>query len=1021
MFFFIEPEKLSEQDEIDAYGPISMIEDENGNRSSVNPELKYNITSRFKLSSEAKAFACVDGQLIVQQSDVDDSLVNLIIKPCFKLNVPIEVEYYIYRGILKSSLIDEQNNCILPQGSGVNDLINRIWQDPPSDISYGTLGYDDGTINGNVNIEDIFNFLITGIDSIYVTEGEWFGTFSNIHKIGFEVILKTNKLSINLDYVRSSGYEIDVTNLSGFNERIKREEILNFIDPAALYGMHFNERVKYYDESASNNIQTTTTNANSNKFIYTKLIEKFYSKNRVYIDIRSEKGYSYNFYQNYKVSETDSDSIRIRTQTGNTPLNAQEYHTYQWPILILTATHSTGNENSLKLSLRIDDNIKPILYTETNLSKDKGISNDRVTSRYFKTAELIDNGNNPDHTAWTNMFRILFPNTQSGTSREYVSNYVKMNYYRSEYNEDAPNAVLKNEHYYNSSFCSIDIPSIGDVNAVDKKVESSNPIYVREPNNHDGSGNFQLNMINGAYWDSNRVLFYSTIQYENTALTSGKEFINTYPQKLDLNSSDYGLSELKKRTEIICREYEIATNNVIRIPGINFYKSNDLVDSGKNHKENAMLLGLTVDEFNSLKNDSQLSNLHQRFIYLGPDSNNPFTTIPDTDNDNAEYRYYKYTVQLQGFDSNGNRTIATPSYNSSAITVYSRDNQFFSSTDFSVNERLTAGQNGQNEINRIEFHIYHDGVVKINDNVDFALPRGIENIYYFYYNHVPLQPLVTEICNLEMVIADKMKRNVPYANTGSRYPNEFVDGHNYNDDAIDGVSAGQVHLDPENGDVVIEGTTVPGNTSYGIRRYIRDLSSTENVRKIFMVKLVTHEGTGEIWYINNGQKIWRDESDPEYDPFRFANTDLNIDMRYANTVRLYANPVIAAGVMGALVRFFNTNQNVDFVESQGFAYPDGTSYPSTMHVNGLAFDITYKGTMRARGSLNLNENQCISQDGNFLSALYFFGYRRFLIGQNGSPAYGTSANYVSNLNNNYPGTVPDSYHEDHIHADSFNF
>jgi len=142
-------------------------------------------------------------------------------------------------------------------------------------------------------------------------------------------------------------------------------------------------------------------------------------------------------------------------------------------------------------------------------------------------------------------------------------------------------------------------------------------------------------------------------------------------------------------------------------------------------------------------------------------------------------------------------------------------------------------------------------------------------------------------------------------------------------------------------------------------------------------------------------------------------------MRYANTVRFYANPIVGAGIMGALIRFFKLNQNAPFVESQGFAYPNATSYPSKKHVNGLAFDMTYRGKMDARGTLNITEAEAINFDGQFLKALDFFGFNWFYIGKVGSSRNGTSSNYIKTLDDDYPNTHRDKYHEDHIHVQNF--
>ena len=188
-----------------------------------------------------------------------------------------------------------------------------------------------------------------------------------------------------------------------------------------------------------------------------------------------------------------------------------------------------------------------------------------------------------------------------------------------------------------------------------------------------------------------------------------------------------------------------------------------------------------------------------------------------------------------------------------------------------------------------------------------------------------------------------------------------------------------------------------------------------------LFRSTTNNGNGDIWDCtgaNNDIRNYKNDTDANYNPFRIENTDLNIDLRFGATVRLYANPILAAGVIGALIRYSSLNEGYNYVESQGFAYPDGTSYPSTSHVNGLAFDLTYKGSMSLRGSLNLTEEEAIGEDVALLSALNYYGFTSFLIGNSGSSVYGTSANYINNLDN-IEGTAKRSDHEDHIHAQKF--
>ncbi|NRR93131.1 hypothetical protein HSX10_16260 [Winogradskyella undariae] len=1042
MYFFIDPSNLTLQNEYHSYGPVSIVLNSDGTQSGVDATLKYNITSKFKLTNEARAFACQNGSIAIVQSLEDASLVNVILKPSNSIDLPLDVKYYIYRGIKRDSLVGGDNN-VIDASDDNNTLINRIWSLPDIYPANENLGYLD---NNNIpadfdSIDRIFDEDVPDVVPCYINEGEWFGTFTKDFDIGFEILLNNNRFVASHEYASVGSYEIDVNGLAGYNERVKREEILHFIDPAAFFGMYFMEKVSYYDTDGTDNTSETDTDPTDEEtFIYTKLISKFFTKNKLYLDIRSEKGYSYNLYQNYRdTAENNDNNVQVKVNPGTSnPYIIQEYLTDEWPILILESEHATGNENSLRLKLRINDNLKPILYMEkVNI---RGTAANPVTtkmteptSNYIKTKTLIDNPDDDDDNDrldWTNEFRLRFPNTQDGSTRNYISNYCKLYYFKTKYNTEigganaAPNTVLRNQHYYDSTFCSIDIPTIGNIANKRRWVESANPIYVREPYNNDGTGNFQLNMINGAYWDDERVLMYARLDYENSAETSEKEYLNTYDHNLNFETTEFNYH--RNRLKFICKPYEIEADETINIIGINFFDSGGLAgggSSGENHKENCMLLGLSRDQLAAIQ-ETGLNSVHQRFIKLELmidfTANTPYHTT-EADDDDIQYRYYKYLLRLEGLDENGMRDIENPSYQANNIVLYSRDNQFFHSAEFSADEEITPGSN------RPEFHIYNDGVIKISDNIDLALLLNADgtnstNIYYKYYNAANTvatveEANITDICNLEFVMADKMKY---IGNNLGSHPTGYTEVINYNDagNRIDGVSAGLVQKNNTTGDIVVGPTTVPCNRPYGTKRYSQDKSSSDRIRKIFMVRMVTNNGNGEIWNCTNGERNYHGLNDALYDPFRFTNDDLNIDMRYAATVRLYANTLLAAAVMGGLIRFFELNEDASFVESQGFAYPDGSSYPSRAHVNGLAFDMSYKGSLDLRGSLDLTEEEAIQEDGELMNALWFYGFNSFLIGQNGGAIYGTSANYINTLEDDYRGTrFP--HHEDHIHAQRF--
>jgi hypothetical protein len=129
MHFFIDHTALSTlQSGDDGFGPAPT------DLSNV-----YNVTSRFQLTSPAKAFACEAGMMVVQRSVVDPAnLVNLIIKPNANVNALADVQYYVYRGVLKDSLIAASG--MLQHTGADNELLTRVWAHPPRRYGQRHLG-----------------------------------------------------------------------------------------------------------------------------------------------------------------------------------------------------------------------------------------------------------------------------------------------------------------------------------------------------------------------------------------------------------------------------------------------------------------------------------------------------------------------------------------------------------------------------------------------------------------------------------------------------------------------------------------------------------------------------------------------------------------------------------------------------------------------------------------------------------------------------------------------------------------
>ncbi len=656
MHFFIEHTQLPTQASADTFAP-----------DSNDPTNKFNITSRFQLAAQAKAFACQDSLMLVQQSSVDSSLVNVVLKPIKGLKIPFRsVKYFVYRGLLKSSFIS--GSAITPQATTNSESIARFWttwndykaetnQPNLPDPTPQSFGYDN-SLPGLLLIASIFDNSQTDVRALFVNEGEWIGDFGSSLKMGFEIITNDESLNLDLDFLRAEKFTIDVTDLSSLALRAEREKILSFIDPAAFFGLHYDLGVSI---STYNGNDKTTEKKEQND-IYTLLLDnKFATKNTVYLDIRSEKGYSYNFYQNYD----DGSGNNIKTGNSTAGPTEQSYSMNGWPIIFFNTPLTTADENNyIKINLRIDDNTKPILFFQnTNLLG----WNNRL--RFLRENDIL-NGSAVD---WSKDLTFKFPNTGTGSSKENVAYYINLYYFRQEHYLSSPSAVLKNETYFDSAFCSIDLYKLADTNFLFQQIYNPDLIYLRGQFPGENA-EFGYIAACAGVWDDTRVVFYSQAIFQNRnsgkylppvpsfAITPGLNLSGDFPQ----------MSFLNKDISVVSNKISESGVGNIEILEIIHYKGLPAF------KENIILLCITQTEYQVIKNLTGLSDKHKRYIFIEELISSPFS-----DTNGVSFR--KFELKLQGLDSNGIQAIVTPS---TSINVYSKDGFLFNSKDYGSAENI---------------------------------------------------------------------------------------------------------------------------------------------------------------------------------------------------------------------------------------------------------------------------------------------------------------------------------------------
>lgn len=730
MHFFIDHTAFPTTTQIveNSYGPI--VGDE---------ENIYKVTSEFILddaTSVHRAFACMSGLIIVQQSDVDEDMVNLVLKPSLGIDIPFNnVRYFIYRGLKKSSFINVDDDITAAGVSGNSEFIERIWDeldqrkvDEPTapDPIKESIGYDN-SLSGSTRLDEVFWGKFDA-KPIYVKEGEWIGDFyqdnGDPHLIGIDIMLDSSlgKFDPDLSFVRSGNFLINATGLTGLVLKAKRDQILGFIDPAAFFGLHFYDGLKTSTYSGV----TKTTVPKKEDELYTDLLTKFFTANRVYLDVRSEKGYSYNYYSNYD----DGSGNQLKIGNSSTTPVAQVYSSNAWPLIYFDSGLATTEEqNDLIINLRLDDNTKPVIFIENS-----NLLGNRKVKKFINYKELL----NSDPANYSKDVKLYFPNNGTGATKDNVSYYLKLMYFRTEFNEEAPTTVFNDVNYYNNGFNSIDLPDLGNPEIPVKHIYNPEVFYV---NGIINETEFAYITKAGSFFDSERILFYKNIIYIN------KPFNESYiGQGVDNEITlmeEYPPSLFHSNLKSNVDKFRIIVDSedyFFNVVSINHFNSLFPDRSQLN------LIGLTLDELENLKILSGLSSHHLRYIAMNLKELSPFI---DEDGKN----YNTYDLKIVGLDN-----FADFNSVSSDESVNSTDNLGFTSLNFAEQELFIE------DIANIKFNIV-------------PLKTGPEDVNEFYKNIISrLSVFDNNVLSGGWPLYNLKGRNVIYGVDETNYINEDISG-----------------------------------------------------------------------------------------------------------------------------------------------------------------------------------------------------------------------------------------------------
>ena len=602
---------------------------------------------------------------------VNSDYVNVIIKPSSGLDIAFpRVKYYIYRGLKKDSLFTS-GGAILPAASSNNELIADIWKaktdqetisGPLPDPTPVVLGFDASLVDSD-KIEEVFNGSKAPILAHSVKEGEWFADFTSASgvKIGFEVIMDTDMLTVDMGYVRKSSHREDVSSLiftspttqQEYDLRMAREKVLSWVDPAAFFGMHYYVGVKVSTYSGS----TKTTERKKKELVFTDLLDgHFATADRVYLDIRSEKGYSYNFYDNYKDGSGNNIQFEVNGSGGFT---TQAFTTNDWPILYGSGSGWLGSKktNRLELKLRVNDNTKPLLYFENPAI----IRRRRSRKHFWSDSKLLD-GSSVD---WTKSIKLKFPNYGSGSNKKSVATCLQLQYFRQEDNTSSPGTVLKlQEEKLDDVFGSIDMPEL-DLSAPFDIMYHTKKGFTQQ-------GGYSYVTDTGAFFNPSTVMMFAekrhAYQENNSAILPRADLSN-----LGLSSISIG-QFFPKNMAFGQWEIEETAGNFVKIVSLAAYNK----PGGQPKVKDLFFLGLTQLELFELRSLTGFGTAHKKFLLF-----EKITGTVDLDG----LPFYKYKLKVQGLDPAGNKIVAAPTTD---IFVYGDGENVLASKDFADLANMTS-------------------------------------------------------------------------------------------------------------------------------------------------------------------------------------------------------------------------------------------------------------------------------------------------------------------------------------------
>jgi hypothetical protein len=528
------------------------------------------------------------------------------------------------------------------------------------------------------------------------------------YTFGLDIVLEEGSYDINLAFVQKAAHIVTVSGMPAgtaaeqFSLKLKREEILHFLDPAAFYGMH----VAGKGTVQTRNLSDGSTEKKEGQEIYTAVVATFHTKNKVYLDIRNENGDSYNFYGNYKGPANDPDHGKnCRVGITQNSLTARHYHHHEWPLVIEDGVQNvTDDKNLLFCSVRMDDNAMPVLYIE------QGTVNNRKEFFAGNFMDAIELEAIIDGATWTRPLAFAIHNTGTSGSKLNISTIIKLIYNRSTTGSPVswPDTVLKTESPTDNMFGPVNFnplwksdSNIKWITAQDKKyVDFTDQGFMAERG-------VAIDAFTDITPDAGRVVFFGVAtDYYNYNLPDDVQRIAGITGGVSAKGTFFEAAGFLRDLKLLFDQLYIGGTTITTLkltPG-----------SGNALAPNAiLLLCISRKELEALKAVPGFHPLYPRYIKPEPVPG-PNQGTDHTDDGGKAFK--KYRLKVQGLDKDGKYKLDAPATD---IFIYSVDQFLYFSDAYSKDEPLPTTYNRTAEEN----------IGAMMNTVNTAVPQSWEDFF----------------------------------------------------------------------------------------------------------------------------------------------------------------------------------------------------------------------------------------------------------------------------------------------------